>query len=336
MHKTPIYVFLLDAGMAAFVAWAALGSLDCGGGAVGNVASTSSGRGATSGAGSGDPTGGSGESGSSGENSQSGQTGSASGETSGTPMPSGSSDTGSSAGASSGSTPGGSGESGSAASGASESGATAGGDSGTGTKPDASMGPDAGSCAPNDEPLKTGNGNVDAYDCMLISLAAQYKDPDPMMVKAQIEQESGFNMFATSPDSPCGDPAGWTDAESKSFGLIQVTPACGETPAALLPNGHPNLDTDTTSTLWASSIFNPAINLEEGLRSISGSLRSLEVTYPGCTMAQYVEMSAGAFNSGNSAVTGCAAFNSRAQGYVNSVLGHYRTYATSAHWPDPY
>jgi hypothetical protein len=218
-----------------------------------------------------------------------------------------------------------------------ESGATAGSDSGNGgTKPDASMVPDAGSCAPNNEPLKTGNGNVDAYDCTLINLAAQYKDPDPMMAKAQIQQESGFNMFATSPDSPCGDPAGWTDAESKSFGLIQVTPACGETPAALLPNGHPNLDTDTTSTLWASSIFNPAINLEEGMRSISGSLRALEITYPGCTMAQYVEMSAGAFNSGNSAVTGCAAFNSRAQGYVNSVLGHYQTFASSAHWPDPY
>jgi hypothetical protein len=263
-------------------------------------------------------------------------------ETSGTPMSSGSSDTGSSAGASSGSTPGGSGESGSATSGmsrsgAGESGATAGSDSGKdGTKPDASMVPDAGSCAPNDEPLKTGNGNVDAYDCTLINLAAQYKDPDPMMAKAQIQQESGFNMFATSPDSPCGDPAGWTDAESKSFGLIQVTPACGETPAALLPNGHPNLDMDTTSTLWASSIFNPAINLEEGMRSISGSLRTLEGMYPGCTMAQYVEMSAGAFNSGNDAVTGCAAFNSRAQDYVNSVLGHYRTFASSAHWPDPY
>jgi hypothetical protein len=129
---------------------------------------------------------------------------------------------------------------------------------------------------------------------------------------------------------------GWTDAESKSFGLIQVTPACGEENGALLPNGHPNMDTDMQSPLWVTSVFNPAVNLDAGFQSITGSLKNLQSTYPGCTTAQYVEMSAGAFNSGDSAVTGCAMFNSRAQGYVNAVLGNYQQFAQSAGWPYPY
>jgi hypothetical protein len=157
-----------------------------------------------------------------------------------------------------------------------------------------------------------------------------------MMAKAQIQTESGFNVLATSPDSPCGDPSGWSDAESKSFGLIQVTPACGEETGALLPNGHPNLDTDMQSALWATSAFNPAVNLDAGMQSITNSLRLAQVKFHGCTTAQYVEMSAGAFNSGDSAVTGCVMFSSRAQAYVNAVLGHYQSFAQSAGWPNPY
>jgi hypothetical protein len=176
----------------------------------------------------------------------------------------------------------------------------------------------------------------DAYDCMLLALAQMYGDPDPMMAKAQLKTESGFNVLATSPDSPCGDPAGWTDAESKSFGLIQVTPACGAENSALLPDGQPNLDMDMSSALWATSVYNPTLNLNAGVQAITGALQDLQNQYPGCTTAQYVEMSAGAFNSGESAVTGCAAFNSRAQGYVNAVLANYHQFAQAAGWPDPY
>jgi hypothetical protein len=176
----------------------------------------------------------------------------------------------------------------------------------------------------------------DAYDCILLALAQMDGDPDPMMAKAQVQTESGFNVLATSPDSPCGDPAGWTDAESKSFGLIQVTPACGAENSALLPDGQPNLDMDMSSALWATSVYNPTLNLNAGVQAITGALQDLQNQYPGCTTAQYVEMSAGAFNSGESAVTGCAAFNSRAQGYVNAVLANYHQFAQAAGWPDPY
>lgn len=195
---------------------------------------------------------------------------------------------------------------------------------------------DAGACSASSDPLKTNNTRNDAYDCTILELSARYGHPDPMMVKAQIAQESSFQIFSISPDSPCGTKAGWTDAESKSFGLIQVTPACGEATAALLPDGHPNLTMDMQSAMWATSVFNPTLNLGEGVKSITGSLKALRAKYPGCTDAQYVLMSAGAFNSGDSAVTGCAMFNTRAQSYANAVLGHYGTFAKAAGWPNPY
>ena len=191
------------------------------------------------------------------------------------------------------------------------------------------------SCATSD-PLKTGNAGRDAFDCMLIDLAAKYQHPDPMMLKAQVNQESDFDEFAVSMDSPCGIHAGWTDAESKSFGLIQTTPACGEAKVALLANGHPNLTKDTASALWQNSVFNPAINLDQGAMTISQSMKSLKAKYAGCTENQYTLMSAGAFNSGNNAILGCGQYNARAQMYVDAVLGRYQKLATAAGYPYRY
>jgi hypothetical protein len=163
-----------------------------------------------------------------------------------------------------------------------------------------------------------------------------YMHPDPMMIKGQVLQESSFDILATSADSPCGIKMGWTDAESKSFGLVQVTPACGEATTALMADGHPNLTKDMSSPSWTTSVYNPTLNLGEGYKTITTMLRSLKNKYAGCTDAQYVLMSAGAFNSGTGAVLGCGMFNARAQTYVNLVLGHYHGFARSAGWPDPY
>ena len=207
------------------------------------------------------------------------------------------------------------------------------GSAGAGTA--GSGGAGAVDCSASD-PLKTNNTKQDAYDCIVIQVSMMWGMPDPMIVKSQIEQESGFNVFAISGDSPCGTMQGWTDAESKSFGLIQTTPACGEAKSALLPNGHPNLDQDMTSALWATSVFNPMINLSEGVKTDAGSRTALQQKYAGCTAAQYNMMAAGAFNSGNDAVTGCGAYNARAQMYVDAITSHYQKFAMAAGWPDPY
>ncbi len=186
------------------------------------------------------------------------------------------------------------------------------------------------------DPLKTNNTKQDAYDCAIIDVANKWGMPDPMIVKSQIQQESSFQIFAISGDSPCGTKAGWTDAESKSFGLIQTTPACGEAKGALLPNGHPNLTQDMNSAQWATSVFNPPINLDSGVQTDAESRKSLKAKYPSCTDAQYNMMAAGAFNSGDDAVLGCGNYNMRAQEYVTAITQHYKQFAQAAGWPDPY
>jgi hypothetical protein len=93
---------------------------------------------------------------------------------------------------------------------------------------------------------------------------------------------------------------------------------------------------DMTSALWATSVFNPTINLDEGIKTDVDSLKALEKKYPGCTPIQYNMMAAGAFNSGTGAITGCGGYNARAQAYVTAITAHYHKFATAAGWPDPY
>lgn len=195
-------------------------------------------------------------------------------------------------------------------------------------------------CSNGPDTLETGGALVDGYDCTILDKARQYGHPDPMLVKAQIQQESTFSIFSISPDSPCGIEMGWTDAESKSFGLTQVTPACGEAGGTLLLTGplagHPNLTTDMQTDLWATSVFNPTLNIDEGVQTMTRDLAAMKTDHPGCTDAEYALMSAGAFNSGPRAVLGCGLFNDRAQNYVTAVLGHYSGFAQRAGWPNPY
>jgi hypothetical protein len=191
-------------------------------------------------------------------------------------------------------------------------------------------------CDPKQNLLTTGNDAWDAYDCMLIELSLAHGHPDPRVVKSQMMQESSFQVFAISPDSPCGTHEEWTDAESKSYGLLQVTLACGEAAIAMLPNGHPNLTQDQSSELWATSIYNPRINLEQGILRIVAGMNRLKTRYPDCSVTDYTLMAAGAYNSGNRAVQGCLQFNERAETYVNSVLSRYISFASGANWENPY
>jgi Transglycosylase SLT domain len=185
------------------------------------------------------------------------------------------------------------------------------------------------------DPLQA-NTTGDEFDCMILDSVATYMHPDPMLIKAQIAQESVFNTIAISPDSPCGVPMGWTDAESKSFGLTQVTPACNEASTLIMADGHPNLTTDMQSDLWPSSVFNPAANIDEGVRTCVNFLNGVKMAHPGCTDTEYALMSAGAFNSGPRSVLGCNMYNMRAQTYVDAVLAHYQEFSARALWPYRY
>jgi hypothetical protein len=190
--------------------------------------------------------------------------------------------------------------------------------------------------AGNPDPLFTCGGPWDVHDCLILDQARAASEPDPMVFKAQVSLESNFNVFAVSPDSPCAIPSGWTDAESKSFGLMQLTPACGWLMAARLPDGHPNMTKDIASDLWATSVFNPLVNIAEGVRAIRVNRATVTRRYPGCTEVEYTRMALAAFNRGSGSVTGCNAMSAGAEGYVALVLSRYRDLATTAGWANPY
>ena len=189
---------------------------------------------------------------------------------------------------------------------------------------------------PCDDPLRTGVQEQDLYDCEVMASVATVVEPDPMMFKAMIGASSAFNVFAVSPDSPCGIRPGWTSDESKSFGLLQLTPACGFLKSALLPDGHPNLTMDMQSPLWATSVFEPGVNLLEGVRAIHLSRQQATTAFPGCTESQFTLMAVGMFFQGQSAILGCGMMSPAAENAVAVVLRSYAPLARQAGWPYPY
>ena len=213
-------------------------------------------------------------------------------------------------------------------SGGSSSGSEAGGQGGT----------DGGSGGCSPDPLHTGltaqqtGVSVDAFDCPILEWTAKYNEPDPMIFKAIIYVESRFDQTAVAcPNMPCGTPSGWTSAESGCYGLMQVVPACGDDPgdAGLLSNGQPNLTTDTSASGWATSIFNPEVNVEIGISGVAGNRAQVEKQFPGCTVDQYTMMAVGNYNSYGSTKS-CTQYNSA---YDGPVITAYQQYAAAAGYP---
>lgn len=184
------------------------------------------------------------------------------------------------------------------------------------------------------DPLHTGEtppDGDDEFDCAILAATQKYGEPDAMIFKAIIHTESRFAIDATAcPDLPCGTPAGWTQAESYCYGLMQIVPACvGPNKTGLLPNGHPNLTTDATSPSYATSIFNPSINIDIGVYGVSSNRKQEKQKFAGCTEDQYTMMAIGDYNSYGSTKS-CTVFNTA---YDNEVLKTYTKYAQEAGWP---
>ena len=178
--------------------------------------------------------------------------------------------------------------------------------------------------------IGTGNASYDRYDNYILSSSQKYTFSDPMMIKAMIMQESAFISNAVSPDDPCGIPKGWTAYQSRSFGLMQVTPACVQ------PASIPNLTQNQHSSKYATSWFNPHYNVDQGTSILSSALSDMKARFTSCTTNQYTLMAVGAYNSGEGAISGCGLWNDRAGSYITAVLNHYQTFAQMAGIPDPY
>lgn len=203
-------------------------------------------------------------------------------------------------------------------------------------------GDEATTGGPCDEQLRTGivaqqtGISADSFDCDVIASAAKYGEPDPMLFKAIMYGESRFDHTAVGcTNLPCGMPAGWTIPESGCLGLMQVVPACGGTPddIGLRSDGRPNMTTEMASSEWASSIFNPAINIEIGVSFLAGNRDEVEGLYPGCTEDQYTMMAMSNYANHGSAM-GCTQIN---RSYIDGLLVTYREYAMAAGYtPHPY
>jgi Transglycosylase SLT domain len=173
---------------------------------------------------------------------------------------------------------------------------------------------------------------IDTFDCAILTAAAKYGEPDPMIFKAIIYVESRFDDLSVAcPNLPCGTPRGWTAAESGCFGLMQVVPACGPTPddEGLQSNGQPDLEMDSSASDWASSIFNPAINIDDGVSGVAANRTQEMAKFSGCTTDQYTLMAVGDYNSYGSTQS-CTVYNTA---YDDPMLDAYYMYATAAGYP---
>jgi hypothetical protein len=193
-----------------------------------------------------------------------------------------------------------------------------------------------------DHPLETGltaiqtGISVDSFDCEILDASDKYAEPDPMLFKAIIYTESRFDYSSIGcTNLPCGQPDGWSIDEAGCLGVMQIVPACGGTPGdiGLLPNGHPNMELDTSAAAFGTSIFKPAINIEVGIAGLAGNRDEVEGLFPGCTEDQYTLMALSNYGNHGSA-QGCTIIN---HDHVDSVLEAYREYATAAGYaPRPY
>jgi len=182
------------------------------------------------------------------------------------------------------------------------------------------------------------NEDYNIYDCLILDVAKKVNYPDPMFLKVHIYTESTFRNTLISDDSPCGRDFvtdDWTDEETKSLGLIQITPACEEGKGGMLKNVRPNMTLDKNSVLWKTSFFNPRLNLEEGTKDIMGYMSTMKNKFPDCTQEQYTMMAAAMWYWGEG-ITGCGTYDKEPADYVESCLETYAWFAREASIKNPY
>jgi len=193
--------------------------------------------------------------------------------------------------------------------------------------------------------LRTGDIREDAFDSVILRESSAAGWPDPMLIKAQISQESNFNPLAntlgTQWASPCGVKSGWAKSESQSFGLFQLTPACGgdEDDMGLYPAGtplagHPILVSSKSDPYWFESFYKGDFNIHFGMYVMSRHYKYYESTFPGCTESQYLQMALAAHRNSRETVYGCGSFTSTGQHYVDQVLARYHDFSKAAGYPD--
>lgn len=188
----------------------------------------------------------------------------------------------------------------------------------------------SGQASAIDNYLATGVQIYDGYDMAIISQAEDLGHPDARLLKSQAwwESDQTFDAFSTSQDTPCGDPEGWGYMYTHSYGLFQVTPACGEgVPHMLRFSGKPNLVTSPTSALFSSSVYNPVLNIYVAVKSITEGFEHFKALWPTCPVPVLAKHAAAGWVGNWEEMTSCGDFgNSNMQDYLTNVIGFYETY----------
>jgi hypothetical protein len=191
------------------------------------------------------------------------------------------------------------------------------------------------------------------WDNLILQFTAFYGLPNPMAIKAQIHQETSFNLTAVSSDIPPCNP---NSSGTPPYGLMQNTPDCdmifGVVSADTantqgLPGGgsscpgtigtctsftyyntglgradtdYVNEVTSSSSVYYTTSVFNPVYALNEGI-SIMGRWYSNYLT-AGCSGDSAYKMALSYYNDGpNSVNPSTCTYTDTA--YVNNVIGAY-------------
>jgi hypothetical protein len=153
-----------------------------------------------------------------------------------------------------------------------------------------------------------------------------------MIFKAMTKVESNFEYTAVgcTQNGPCCPEVGWTADECACLGVMQNGPECGASSGlGLLPNGHPNMETDPSCADFTNSVFNPVVNIEIGISRVARNRERMKQGFSGCTEDQYTMMAVGEYCNYQSTQS-CTVIN---VDYVSVVLEAYNEFSAAAGWP---
>jgi LysM repeat protein len=133
------------------------------------------------------------------------------------------------------------------------------------------------------------------YDSLILEYSNEYSVPDPMIIKAEIALESGYNPNAEAWNNACG---------SYDMGLMQINPTCNNLNATEL--FYPWYNVDHASQIWAE--------IYSSLVSKWGS---------GCGLETLIKGTLEVYNRGSGAAGSyCGSFPDGTD-YANNVIYYY-------------
>lgn len=176
-----------------------------------------------------------------------------------------------------------------------------------------------GGGGPPGDSIATGNPIYDAYDSLILQYTQKYGIQDPMLIKAEIMEESSFNSFAYNPSNDC-NIKNWIESQDGSFSLLQIGRSC-RSDYATNPDGSFN----------QSEAFNASYNLNYAL----ALWLAQETSPPGTSTAVLYLRALAAWNNGPHVYTNTTGVYDP-KGYVAAVLAKYQMLSGMAHYTPPF